>query len=123
MGPTPACYKQGVSEASPRRYDTSTYAKHKRPTGWGALCPNELTEGDAQRLLESGVEIERAVYNVDGEHAFRAFEHEPGAWHGHPIPWSRLPNAARRELIARGRLDHATWRKAVRRGWGREHGA
>lgn len=106
--------------ALPRVYDVSTYRKHKRPEGWGSLCPDDVTLDDASQLLQSGVVVGKAVYAVHGTYAFRAFEHEPNRWHGHPIPWSRLPVDAARALIAQGSLDEATWRKALRKGWGAE---
>ena len=106
----------------PRIYDTTGCRKHKRPDGWGSLCPDDVNQETAQELLEAAVQVDDAMYNVDGEMAYRAFEHRPGLWHGHPIPWSRLPNAARKALIARGHLDDATWRKAIRKSWGAEPG-
>jgi len=101
-------------------YDTGGYRKHKRPEGWGSLCPDEVDQSEAQRLLDTGVLVDDDVYNVEADFAFRAQQHEPGRWHGHPIPWSRLPSRARDELIKAGRLDAATWRRAVRKAWGRE---
>ena len=111
----------------PRRYDTSSYKKHKRPKGWGSLCPDEIDQDAAQRLLDSGVELDGAIYNVEGELCFRAFQHDEHGihdlWHGHPIPWSRLPVEAKDALVAAERLDAAFFRKAVRKGWGREFDA
>lgn len=100
-------------------YDTDGYRKHKRPEGWGALCPDDLTE-DPQSLLDTGITVGDAIFNVSGDYALRAQEHRDGRWHGHPIPWSRLPNDARKGLIAAGRLDEQTYRKAIRKGWGKE---
>lgn len=105
----------------PDIYDTDGYRKHKRPGGWGAPCPdpNELTE-TPQQLLATGVRVGDAVFNVSGRYALRAMQHRPGRWHGHPIPWSRLPIAAKVGLIESGRLDDATWRKALRKKLGQE---
>lgn len=104
-------------------YDTSNYKKHKRPKGWGSLCPDEGLER-AQDLLDTGVLVGDAVFNVEGEYCYRAFHHkEPGGathWHGHPIPWTRLPASAKNALVASGRLDPAVYRKAIRKGWGQE---
>ena len=59
---------------------------------------------------------------LDGELALR--EHGiHDLWHGHPIPWSRLPVEAKDALVAAERLDAAFFRKAVRKGWGREFDA
>lgn len=103
-------------------YDSSEYRKHKRPKGWGSLCPDHVRQEDAQRLLDSSVSIscEKAVYNISGKVAYRAFPHGPDAYHGHPIPWSRLPAAAQAKLIQAGRLDVATLKTAIRKQWGRE---
>jgi hypothetical protein len=103
----------------PLIYDTDDYRKHKRPGGWGSPCPADLDE-TPQRLLETGVEVERSVYNVSGKYALCAETHRPGRWHGYPIPWSRLPAQAKNALIAAGRLDGATFLKAIRKGWGKE---
>lgn len=107
----------------PRRYDPDiyqTYRRHKAPEGWGSLCPEKMTIARAQELLDSGVDVGGHVYNVDGELAYRAQHHTAELWHGHPIPWSRLPNAARHALIAAGRLTDAQWRKAIRQNLGNE---
>jgi hypothetical protein len=92
-------------------YDTTNYRKHKRP--------EDLTESP-QELLETAVSHGDAVYNVSGIYAVRAFQHRPGTWHGHPIPWSRLPSEAVGQLIASGRLKSAAYRKALRKNLGQE---
>lgn len=80
-------------------YDASTYRKHKRPKGWGALCPDYVNQETAQALLDTGANVDGVIYNVSGRHIFRAFAHLPNTYHGHPIPWSRLPLAAAEQLI------------------------
>lgn len=105
------------------RYDSSTYRKHKRPGSWGTPCPDDIAQTDAEELLLTSVEVEGKRFNVAGSHCFQALQHDVDAdgaslWHGHPIPWSRLPTAAKRQLIATGRLDASTFRKALRKGWG-----
>lgn len=102
-----------------REYNTEGYRKHKRPDGWGSLCPDDLDD-DPQLLLETGVRIDDDIYNVSGIYALCAHTHSPGRWHGHPIPWSRLPKEAKDKLIEYGHLDEATFRKAIRKGWGKE---
>jgi len=107
-----------------RKYDTSTYKKHKRPGGWGSLCPGQMSEQEAQSLLDSGVQVDDAIYNVEDEYCYRSFQHDESDgteyWHGHPIPWTRLPTSAKKGLVSSGRLDHATYLKAIRKGWGKE---
>ncbi|MBZ0153273.1 MAG: hypothetical protein K8J09_17245 [Planctomycetes bacterium] len=108
-----------------RRYEVSSYRKHKRPDGWGSLCPDRVGLVEAQHLLDSGVECDGAIYNVDDEYCYRAQCHgterdETTLWHGHPIPWQRLPSAARKELERVGRLSPSLYRKALRKRWGEE---
>jgi hypothetical protein len=79
-----------------------------------------MSESDAQRLLDTGVVVGDAAYNVEGQFAYRAQEHAPNRWHGHPIPWSRLPNDARRELVHKGRLTDKDFLAALRRNLGSE---
>ncbi len=100
-------------------YNTDGYRKHKRPEGWGSLCPDDLAE-DPKDLLESGVLVGDSVYNVCGVYALRAQSHVEGRWHGHPIPWTRLPTAAKNALIDSGRLTSADFRNALRKKWGAE---
>jgi hypothetical protein len=100
-------------------YDPENYRKHKRPEGWGSLCPDDLPEAP-QALLDSGVLVEGQIYNISGAYAVCAQEHRPNTWHGYPIPWSRLPREARLGLIRNGRLDDTTYRKALRKRWGSE---
>jgi len=107
------------------RYDTSTYKKHKRPKGWGSLCPDDMNDATPQELLETSVAVDGARYNIDGDYCYRAFTHGADAegkdlWHGHPIPWSRLPTEAKNGLIANKRLNSAFYRKAIRKGLGGE---
>lgn len=109
----------------PRRYDVENYPKHKRPKGWGSLCPDGVTLAFARELLDTGVQVGHAVFNIDGDFCYRAFCHQEMAdgttlWHGHPIAWCRLPKQAKRELIVRQRLTQGAWRKALRKGLGRE---
>lgn len=102
-----------------RRYDTSGYRKHKNPGGWGSLCP-VLDPGTPQVLLDSGVQVGDAVYNVDDDYAFCARHHGRGCWHGYPIPWARLPIEAKNKLISQGRLTSERYSKALRKNLGRE---
>jgi hypothetical protein len=106
----------------PDIYDVGGYRKHKRPEGWGSLCPEHMDQAAAQSLLNGAVIVDDARYAIDGEWVFKAYSHAPGRWHGFPIPWSRLPPVAARGLMDRGLLDRSTWRKALRQGWGSEFG-
>ncbi len=101
-------------------YDPSGYRKHKSPDGWGSLCPHDLTLEEAQSLFATGVRVGDKVFNVSEHHAFQAQEHLPEIWHGHPIPWSRLPAAAVKSLESAGRLTMVRFRKAIRKNLGAE---
>lgn len=101
-------------------YNPDGYDKHKEPKGWGSLCPSTIDLTMAQQLLDSGVRVDNVVFNVEGEVAYRAFEHAPQRFHGHPIPWSHLPAAAWKALIAAGRLTGKDYRKAIRSSLGAE---
>ncbi|MBT9545097.1 MAG: hypothetical protein IV090_06885 [Candidatus Sericytochromatia bacterium] len=98
-------------------YDSSGYRKHKRPEGWGSLCPEDLDE-DPEVLLNSGVLVGKQRYNVSGKYAFAAQNHHGSNWHGYPIAWKNLPTEAKNELISSGRLDRKTYDKALRKNWG-----
>jgi len=106
-----------TSEEPELIYDTSGYRKHKRPEGWGLLCPHDLAESP-EELLKSGVLVGRQRYNVSENYAFAAQNHHGSSWHGYPIPWKDLPIEAKNELINSGRLDKRTYDKALRKNWG-----
>ena len=101
-------------------YDPASYRKHKCPDGWGSLCPDEIDLAHARELFASSVRVGKKAFNVEGEWAFQAQEHLPGVWHGHPIPWTRLPAEAWRALIESGRLDLKDFRRAIRKSLGSE---
>ena len=101
-------------------YSTDGYQKHKWPNGWGSICPDDLAESP-QALLESGVRVGDSVFNVCGDYALQARQHIEGRWHGHPIPWSRLPAEAKNALIEAGRLTPAKYLKALRKNLGRDY--
>lgn len=101
-------------------YDSGINRKHKRPGGWGSLCPEDMEPGEAQALLNGSVLVDDARYAIDDDWVFKAFQHQPGRWHGFPIPWSAMPPQAARALIERGLLDESTWRRALRKGLGSE---
>lgn len=70
-------------------------------------------------------QVGQARYNVEGEYCYRAFSHGEDAkgetlWHGHPIPWARLPLEAKRQLIATDRLTSENYKKAIRKTLGKE---
>jgi hypothetical protein len=107
------------------KYDTSSYKKHKCPQGWGSLCPDEVSAANAVELLMTSCQVGNARYNVDGDYCYRALSHGVSAegdtlWHGHPIPWTRLPTEAKKLLVATGRLTSEVYRKALRRSLGKE---
>jgi hypothetical protein len=109
------------------KYDSTNYKKHKRPGGWGSICP-PMTQEQAQELLDKSVETGKSRYNVSGEYCFQSngdntdSNGEP-VWHGFPIPWSRIPPEAKNKLISIGSLTNAFYRKAIRKSLGMEFGS
>jgi len=109
------------------KYDSTNYKKHKRPGGWGSICP-PMTQEQAQELLDKSVEAGKSRYNVSGEYCFQSNSDntdkngEP-VWHGFPIPWSRLPPEAKNKLISIGALTNKFYLKAIRKSLGSEFGS
>jgi len=92
--------------------------KHKEP--WqhgrkGSLCPPDLDALARDALLEGSVQHGSKRYATDGERAFEAQEHQPGAWHGYPVGWKEVPESLRRVWRDEGRVK----RQAIRRHWDR----
>ncbi len=105
-------------------YDSSSYRKHKRPGGWGSICPS-MTQEEAQELLNTSVEAGGARYNIDGNYCYQSFCHVADGsgetfWHGFPIPWQELPREAKNLLIAKKRLTNVAYMKAIRKSLGAE---
>ena len=109
------------------KYDSTNYKKHKRPGGWGSICP-PMTQEQAQELLDKSVEAGKSRYNVSGEYCFQSNGDNTDSngeqvWHGFPIPWSRLPTEAKNKLISIGALTTAFYLKAIRKSLGSEFGS
>lgn len=90
--------------------------KHKHP--WqrgrrGALCPKEIGEELAQRLLEDSQTHEGKRFATWEGRAFCAQKHADSAWHGYPVGWREVPQPVRRRWLQDGTIT----RRQVREYW------
>lgn len=85
-----------------RKYEPYT-EKHKRPKGFGSLCPSRMTTDEAQGLLEKAIVVDGEKLWVSAKgwcfcaHATRP---EKGIWHGFPVLGCDVPEAVLRTLQA-----------------------
>jgi hypothetical protein len=89
--------------------------KHKEP--WhhgksGTLCPRWSWDF-AQQILESSEAVGKGRYAVQNGIAFKAHEHAPGKWHGHPVSWNEVDQKLVNQWIQQKRVK----RREVRRLW------
>lgn len=96
------------------RYESNP--KHKEP--WqrgrkGALCPKNIDQATARRLLSGSELVDGKRYAVDDGRAYCAQEHRTDVWHGYPVGWAEVPESLRREWRKVGRMK----RKDVRDHW------
>ena len=95
--------------------------KHKRPKGFGSLCPHDMTSDVAQALLEKAIFVpevgSRKLWAATGRWCFCAHpsEHEgPDAWHGFPVIGGEVDERVLAELEAQG-LITGRERRTLRR--------
>ena len=72
--------------------------KHKEP--WqrgrrGSVCPREITEQQAQQLLNGSELIGEKRYAVHEGRPYCAQDDGIGGWHGYPVGWKEVPAALR----------------------------
>jgi hypothetical protein len=92
--------------------------KHKRGPRRGrrgSLCPADIDDALAQKLLESGVSSggERDKrFCTDGERAFCAHCHDSSRneWHGFPVGWHEVPPTIRRGWLQDGTIKARVFR-------------
>ncbi|MFH1921118.1 MAG: hypothetical protein ABIP48_14715, partial [Planctomycetota bacterium] len=78
-----------------RRYEPWV-EKHKRPLGFGSLCPDEMTGEEAQELLDRALSMDdqhgSALLAAKGEWLFvaRPTRIEDEIWHGYPVPGAEV---------------------------------
>lgn len=92
-------------------------SKHKRPKGFGTLCPTGLDLDRAQALLTDALAItdvpeapSKGLWAVDGLWCFCALPEEPNsplnrAWHGYPWIGSDVPYEVLLALKSEGLID------------------
>ncbi len=89
------------THADERPEDRLRYApnpKHKEP--WqrgrrGSICPREISEEQAQQLLNDSVLVDQKRYAVHEGRPYCAQDDGIGGWHGYPIGWKEVPTALR----------------------------
>ena len=90
--------------------------KHKEP--WqrgrkGSLCPRDITQDQAQRLLEESVSEGKKRYAVHDGKAYCAQGHLNECWHGYPVGWREVPDFIRNDFMDRGRVT----RREIKTYW------
>jgi hypothetical protein len=95
--------------------------KHKRPKGFGSLCPDDMPTDAAQALLERAILVPAVssgkLWAAAGDWCFCAHSsaHEgPEAWHGFPVIGGEVDERVLAELEAQG-LITARQRRQLRR--------
>lgn len=90
--------------------------KHKEP--WqrgrrGTLCPKDIDQETATRLLSRSHPANGKRYAVYEGRAYCAQEHRTGVWHGYPVGWVEVPETLRRKWMRDGCLR----RRDVQKHW------
>jgi hypothetical protein len=72
--------------------------KHKEP--WqrgrrGSVCPETISEEEAQQLLAGSELIGQKRYAVHEGRAYCAQDDGIGGWHGYPVGWKEVPSRLR----------------------------
>ena len=79
-----------------------------------SLCP-DWSHAQAQTLLDSsvsGAQGGRRFATAEGM-AFAARQTRDEIWHGYPIPWSEVPEAIRRDMIASNQVTRRQIKKLL----------
>ena len=96
------------------RYESNP--KHKDP--WqsgrqGTLCPGNVDQAIAERLLEDSETSGNVRYAVHEGRAYCARKHGDDVWHGYPLGWEEVPESLRRRWVREGRVR----RRDINRYW------
>ncbi len=96
------------------RYESNP--KHDEPWqrgGRGSLCPRDIGQRIAERLLADSELVGSKRYAVHEGRAYCAQQHGTDVWHGYPIGWSKVPASLRFKWQKEGRVH----RKDTKRYW------
>ena len=94
------------------RYESNP--KHSEPWQQGArgtLCPKEIDQATAQRLLMASELDGSKRYAVHQGRAYCAQQHDKDGWHGYPVGWRKVPESMWRKWLNEGRVDKSDIRK------------
>ena len=72
--------------------------KHKEP--WqrgrrGSICPREISQEQAQQLLDDSMLVDEKRFAVHEGRPFCAQDDGAGGWHGDPVGWKEVPSKLR----------------------------
>lgn len=101
---------------APERRYVPYEEKHKRPKGFGSLCPSEIPLGVVQELLENAIEVPeegKSLWNARGRWCFRAnpTRSEAGVWHGFPMIGGEVPDRVLSSLFEAGMINRQELRR------------
>ena len=88
------------------RYESNP--KHGEPWQQGArgtLCPKEIDQATARRLLMESELDGSKRYAVHEGRAYCAQQHGEDVWHGYPVGWRKVPEKLRLRWQKEGRVD------------------
>lgn len=97
--------------------------KHKRPKGFGEVCPTGLMTHDAQGMLAHAISVpevrEKAVWAADGQWLFMAYPAHPHTperpdWHGFPVVGAKVDPRVLKALMDAGLIDLRQFRTLAR---------
>ena len=109
--------KQGSAAGGTTRRYVPSVEKHKRPKGFGSLCPPEMATEEAQALLDRAVSSPdtagSALWVVSGDWCFvaRPTRLEESVWHGYPQLGSEIREHILGKLEAAGMIDRRQKRR------------
>lgn len=94
------------------RYESNP--KHSEPWQQGArgtLCPKEIDQATARRLLMESELDGSKRYAVHEGRAYCAQQHGEDVWHGYPVGWRKVPEGVWRKWLKEERVSRGDRRK------------
>jgi hypothetical protein len=92
--------------------------KHKWPKGFGSLCPSQITQEEAQALLDQAIRVEgvgaNKLWMARGKWCFCAHNHHGDNWHGFPVIGGEVDERVLADLEAGGMIS-AQGRRQLRK--------
>ncbi|GEM_PF-2431484 len=103
----------GKRKAVPRYEGSDKHKDPWQPGRKGSLCPREIDEQAAARMLMDSEVSGKKRFATDGVRAFCGSEHRAGRWHGWPVGWKEVPPSIRIAWVKADRVK----RRDVNRYW------